>query len=285
MRRWRCGGGRSCTTCATSRSPSGRSHASRRCAWPASAPASRPTSSWGVTSRCSGSSRRSWPSTRCASRCGSSSCGALNSSGRRAEALEAARAARKALADELGLAPSAELAGVLDGVEGEQALPARREVVCVAADVRCAEDVGPIDPEVLEEVMRCCTDEAATVLRRHGDPVVERLPDGLVAVFGIRASHEDDGLRAVRAATALQRRLVELESERVALDVRLGVTAGTALVTSHDALPSGDVVGAASRLARAADVGRAASRRAGAGAPRRRPVTACRRHATRRPRG
>ena len=51
------------------------------------------------------------------------------------------------------------------------------------------------------------------MLRRHGDPVVERLPDGLVAVFGSRASHEDDGLRAVRAATALQRRLIEFERE------------------------------------------------------------------------
>jgi DNA-binding SARP family transcriptional activator len=180
---------------------------------------------------------------------------ALESSGRRAEALEAARGARRALADDLGLAPSPELVVLLEGVEREQALPARRQVVCVAADVRCAESVGPLDPEVLEEVMRCCSDEAATVLRRHGDPVVERLPDGLVAVYGTRASHEDDGLRAVRAATALQRRLGELQREAVPLDVRLGVTAGTALVTGHDALPSGDVVGAASRLAREADVG------------------------------
>ena len=180
---------------------------------------------------------------------------ALESSGRRAEALEAARGARRALADDLGLAPSPELVALLDGVEREQALPARRQVVCVAADVRCAESVGPLDPEVLEEVMRCCSDEAETVLRRHGDPVVERLPDGLVAVFGTRASHEDDGVRAVRAATALQRRLGELQWEAVPLDVRLGVTAGTALVTGHDTLPSGDVVGAASRLAREAGVG------------------------------
>ena len=180
---------------------------------------------------------------------------ALESSGRRAEALEAARGARRALADDLGLPPSPELVALLDGAEREQALPARRQVVCVAADVRCAESVGTLDPEVLEEVMRCCSDEAATVLRRHGDPVVQRLPDGLVAVFGTRASHEDDGLRAVRAATALQRRLGELEWEAVPLDVRLGVTAGTALVTRHGTLPSGDVVGAASRLAREADVG------------------------------
>jgi DNA-binding SARP family transcriptional activator/tetratricopeptide (TPR) repeat protein len=180
---------------------------------------------------------------------------ALESSGRRAEALEAARGARRALADELGLAPSPQLVALLGGVERERPLPARRQVVCVAADVRCAESVGTLDPEVREEVMRCCSDEAETVLRRHGDPVVERLPDGLVAVFGTRASHEDDALRAVRAATALQRRIGELQWAAVPLDVRLGVTAGIALVTGHDALPSGDVVGAASRLAREADVG------------------------------
>jgi DNA-binding SARP family transcriptional activator/tetratricopeptide (TPR) repeat protein len=180
---------------------------------------------------------------------------ALESSGRRSEALEAARDARRALADDVGLAPSPELVALLDGVERAPALPARRQVVCVAADVRCADGVGPIDPEVLEDVMRCCTDAAASVLRRHGDPVVERVPDGLVAVFGTRASHEDDGLRAVRAATALQRRLCQLDGETTPLDVRLGVTAGTALVTGHDALPAGDVVGAASRLAREAGVG------------------------------
>jgi DNA-binding SARP family transcriptional activator len=180
---------------------------------------------------------------------------ALESSGRRAEALEAARGARRALADDLGLAPSPQLAALLGAAEREQLLPARRQVVCVAADVRCAESVGTLDPEVLEEVMSCCSEEAETVLRRHGDPVVERLPDGLVAVFGTRASHEDDGLRAVRAATALQRRLGELQWEAVPLDVRLGVSSGIALVTGHDALPSGDVVGAASRLAREAGVG------------------------------
>src|SRR6185437_735011 len=72
---------------------------------------------------------------------------ALETSGRRAEALQAARGARRALADDLGLGPSPELAALLEGVESEQALPARRQVVCVAADVRCAERVGTPDPE------------------------------------------------------------------------------------------------------------------------------------------
>ena len=180
---------------------------------------------------------------------------ALESSGRRAEALEAARAARRALADELGLEPTPGLAGLLDGVEGEHALPARRQVVCVAADVRCAEEVGPVDPEVLE-VMRCCTDEAATVLRRHGDPVVERLfPTGSWPSSASARATRTTGCAPSGPPPRSSGGCVELERERVALDVRLGVTAGTALVTSHDTLPSGDVVGAASRLARAADVG------------------------------
>src|SRR6185503_13793719 len=162
---------------------------------------------------------------------------ALESSGRRAEALEAARAARRALAEDLGLEPSPQLRALLDGVEREQGAPARRQVVCVAVDVRCvADDDELLDPEVLDDVMRRGADEAATVLRRHGEPVIERLPDGLVAVFGTRASHEDDGLRAVRAARALERRLAELqrEHEGVPVEVGLGVSAGTALVTAPD---------------------------------------------------
>ena len=61
---------------------------------------------------------------------------ALELSGRRAEALAAARAARRELAEDLGLAPSPALLALLDGAQEEPALPARREVVCVAADVR-----------------------------------------------------------------------------------------------------------------------------------------------------
>ena len=181
---------------------------------------------------------------------------ALELSGRRAEALAAARAARRELAEDLGLAPSPALLALLDGAQEEQALPARREVVCVAADVRVGGGGQPLDPEVLEDVMRRCGEAAVTVLGRHGDPVVEQLPDGLVAVFGTRAGHEDECVRAVRAATALQRRLGEFETETaLRLDVRVGVTVGTALVTERDALPAGEVVGAASRLAREAEVG------------------------------
>ena len=58
-----------------------RSRAWRSCASPASARASRPTSPWAATSRCSASSRRSSPSIRCASRCGCSSSGRWSAAG------------------------------------------------------------------------------------------------------------------------------------------------------------------------------------------------------------
>ena len=99
---------------------------------------------------------------------------ALELGGRRAEALAAARVARRELADDLGLAPSPALAALLDGAQEEPALPARREVVCVAADVRFGDGSEPLDPEALQETMRLGVEAAETVLRRHGDPVVER---------------------------------------------------------------------------------------------------------------
>ena len=76
-------------------------------------------------------------------------------------------------------------------------------MVCVAVDVRPSLDGAPLDLEARDDVMAFCAREAETILLRHGDPVIERVPEGLIAVFGARETHEDEGLRAVRAATAL----------------------------------------------------------------------------------
>ena len=120
-------------------------------------------------------------------------------------------------------------------------------------DVRPSLDGAPLDLEARDDVMAFCAAEAETVLRRHDDAVIERVPEGLIAVFGARETHEDQGLRAVRAATALQRRLAEVARDvGVQLELRVGVTAGTALVTAPDGLPSGEVVAAATQVARTA---------------------------------
>jgi DNA-binding SARP family transcriptional activator len=154
---------------------------------------------------------------------------ALLDSGRRAEALAAHR-----------------------GVRPPARRPERREVVCVGVDLSAR---GTADVEVQDGMLALAGDELAHVLARHGDPVIEPVPEGLIAVFGATRTHEDDCLRAVRAATALQRRATALG---LPLDVRAAVTAGTVLVTARGGLPSGGPVAAAARAARGARPGEVA---------------------------
>ena len=81
---------------------------------------------------------------------------ALYRCGRQADALAAYADARQILADELGLDPSPELQALERDILRHRvgpppaARPGRREVVCVAADVRAtASAAAPLDPEVL----------------------------------------------------------------------------------------------------------------------------------------
>src|SRR5919112_2014936 len=69
------------------------------------------------------------------------------------------------------------------------------------------------DPESLREVISRYYDRAAQVLTRHGGTVAKFIGDAVMAVFGIPWLHEDDALRAVRAAGELGDALEELNAE------------------------------------------------------------------------
>ena len=196
---------------------------------------------------------------------------ALYRGGRQADALAAYRDAQRVLADELGLDPSPELQAlerdILRHRVGPLAAPAqrpgRREVVCVAVDVRASERGAPLDPEVLQGVLERCHDAMEAIGLRHGDPARELRGHGMIAAFGAPVAHEDDALRAAHAALALRKRLSEiaraLAADRgIELTARAGVTAGTALMADRPGpsrLPVGDVVEEAVRLAREAAPG------------------------------
>ena len=69
------------------------------------------------------------------------------------------------------------------------------------------------------------------MIERHEGTVEKFIGDAVMAVFGIPRLHEDDALRAVRAAAGMRDALAELNAELerdhgVGLAARIGVNTG-----------------------------------------------------------
>ena len=87
--------------------------------------------------------------------------------------------------------------------------------------------------------------------------------DAVMAVFGVPAAHEDDALRACRAAVEMRDALPEL-----GLQARIGVNTGEVVTGTAERLATGDAVNVAARLEQAAAPGDDPDRR-GHARPRR----------------
>ena len=86
-------------------------------------------------------------------------------------------------------------------VAEEAAREVRKTVTVVFSDVTGSTALGEqLDPESLRRVMGRYFDEMQAVVERHGGIVEKFIGDAVMAVFGIPVVHEDDALRAVRAA-------------------------------------------------------------------------------------
>ena len=121
-----------------------------------------------------------------------------------------------------------------------------------------------LDPESLRKVMSRYFDAMRDVIERHGGTVEKFIGDAVMAVFGIPQVHEDDALRAVRAAFemrgALDRLNAELRSERgVTIVTRTGVHTGEVVASedpvARERLVTGDTVNVAARLEQASEPG------------------------------
>lgn len=113
-----------------------------------------------------------------------------------------------------------------------------------------------LDPEVLRGVINRCFAELRATIERHGGTVERFVGDAVMAVFGIPRVHEDDALRAVRAAAEIRERMPALAEEvGVALRFRTGVNTGTVLMGEGENLAVGDAVNVAARLEQAAAPG------------------------------
>src|SRR5919201_3625759 len=86
----------------------------------------------------------------------------------------------------------------------------RKTVTAVFADVAGSTALGErLDPEAARNLMARYFDAARAVLEGHGGTVEKFIGDAVVAVFGLPKLREDDALRAVQAAVAMQTALAE----------------------------------------------------------------------------
>src|SRR5271167_2881375 len=106
-----------------------------------------------------------------------------------------------------------------------------------------------LDPEDWRNLVGSYLDAASAAVTSLGGHVLKKLGDGLMALFGYPQAQENDGERAVRAALAIQRALVDLNARNAVtgapeLAARIGLESGRVVVDS-----SGEVYGDAPNVA------------------------------------
>jgi class 3 adenylate cyclase/tetratricopeptide (TPR) repeat protein len=137
----------------------------------------------------------------------------------------------------------------------------RRTVTIVFSDLKGSTALGErLDPEAVREVLARYFDAMRAELERHGGTIEKFIGDAVMAVFGLDVVHEDDALRAVRAAAGMGAALEDLNTELearygVRLTNRTGVNTGEVVAgdpTAGQRLVTGDTVNTTARLEQAA---------------------------------
>ena len=137
---------------------------------------------------------------------------------------------------------------------GEQ----RKTVTVFFSDVSGSTALGErLDPESFRRVLARYFEVAREAVERHGGVVEKFIGDAVMAVFGVPQVHEDDALRAVRAATELRLGVSMLNEELerdfgTRLALRIGVNTGEVVTGTEERLATGDAVNVAARLEQAA---------------------------------
>jgi class 3 adenylate cyclase/tetratricopeptide (TPR) repeat protein len=140
----------------------------------------------------------------------------------------------------------------------------RKTVTVVFCDLKGSTSLGEkLDSEPLREVLGVYFAAMRDVLERHGGTVEKYIGDAIMAVFGLPRLHEDDALRAIRAAFEMRAALRDLNLRLqatwgVSLENRTGVNTGEVVAgdaSTGQRLATGDTVNVAARLEQAAPDG------------------------------
>jgi class 3 adenylate cyclase/tetratricopeptide (TPR) repeat protein len=127
----------------------------------------------------------------------------------------------------------------------------RKTVTVLFCDLTGSTALGEtLDPERLRALLARYFEQMKAIVERHGGSVEKFIGDAVMAVFGVPVLHEDDALRALRAAAEMRDALPEL-----GLQGRIGVMTGEVVSGTEERLATGDAVNVAARLEQAAESG------------------------------
>jgi class 3 adenylate cyclase/predicted ATPase len=127
----------------------------------------------------------------------------------------------------------------------------RKTVTVLFCDVTGSTALGEsVDPEAVRALLARYFERMKAIVERHGGTLEKIIGDAVMAVFGVPVVHEDDALRAVRAAAEMRAALPEL-----GVLARIGVNTGEVVTGTAERLATGDAVNVAARLEQAASPG------------------------------
>jgi class 3 adenylate cyclase len=113
---------------------------------------------------------------------------------------------------------------------------ARKQVTVLFTDVCGFTGLSErLDPEDVRAIIDRAFDVMLDAVHRHEGTINQFLGDGVMALFGASAAHDDDPYRAVRAALAIQEGLESLRAEvqhahGVDFRIRIGIHTGPVVV-------------------------------------------------------
>lgn len=135
----------------------------------------------------------------------------------------------------------------------------RKVVTILFADlVGSTSLASELDAEQLRELMARYHAAVSAEVRRYGGTIEKFIGDAAMAVFGFPQTHEDDPVRAVRAAFAMRETVGLLENSRLRLRIGINtgdVVADSAVADRGEFLVTGEAVHFAQRLQAAAEAG------------------------------
>jgi class 3 adenylate cyclase len=127
----------------------------------------------------------------------------------------------------------------------------RKTVTVLFCDVVGSTALGESsDPEALRALLARYFEQMKGIVESHGGSVEKFIGDAVMAVFGVPVVHEDDALRACRAAVEMRAGFPEL-----GIEGRIGVDTGEVVTGTEERLATGDAVNVAARLQQAPQPG------------------------------